>query len=296
MERGGSPDLIERLTPDVLMEESSAVRAAALIARVRAYRHDSSRSISLFELLSDEAASTGVQMDLRRRAAIAALLEMGKADRVAQIYSDSQDTYLSDWYASLNPDSVSLGALLDHWPELQAAATTRNLNIMFPINHLVDAGYGAFIERVLRVRSQLSESLLKEKWDWRVKQKLEILSRLHPRSAELRLVLYKILHRRARGLPDGPDACLATRLLGEHFGGDSEILANVIPEGQFPDPASGSPGVLGHMVRAWPTSDLASAARNSSAEDRRHWSDLDRLICATTWGHWDQGTIPSPPR
>ena len=75
-----------------------------------------------------------------------------------------------------------------------------------------------------------------------------------------------------------------------HFGGDAGVLADIVPSGQLPKLASGSPGVLGHLARSWPLSDLASAARRSSPEDRKGWSALDRLICATAWGHWAEAS------
>lgn len=185
---------------------------------------------------------------------------------------------------------MSLGALLDHWPELQAAATARGLGIEFPVDELVEAGYGSFLERVSTVRSQLDESIGTKVSEWRAGQQLEILSRLHPRSAALRSALCKALNGRARAMPSGRYACLAARLLGEHFGGDAGILAQVLPGGRLPDLASGAPGVLGHLVRSWPLSDLASAAHDCGPEDRSRWSALDRLISATTWGHWDEGS------
>lgn len=289
-ERGGSPDLIERLTPGVLTEGTSAVRAAGLMARAHACRHDSIRSASLVELLSVEAAAIGTEMDRRRRTAIAALLEMGEADRVAQIIAGDKHNLPHRWSDLLEPDLVSLGALLDHWPELQAAATARGLSIEFPVDALLEAGYGSFLERVSTVRSQLDESIGANVSEWRVGQQIEILSHLHPRSAVLRSALCKALGGRAWALPSGRYACLAARLLGEHFGGDVGVLSDVIPGGKLPDLASGSPGVLGHLVRSWPLSDLASAARGSGPENRKRWSALDRLICATVWGHWDEAS------
>lgn len=290
-ERGGSPNLIERLTPGVLTEESGAVRTTALMARARACRHDSSRSTSLFELLSIEATATGTKMDLRRRTAIAGLLEMGEADRVAQILGNDKVDQLEDWTDLMEPDLVSLGALLDHWPELDAALTARGLSIAFPIVALLEAGYGSFLERVSTVRSQLDENIGVEVGDWHVGQRLEVLSRLQPRSAALRSALCKVLEGRAYGLPRGRYACLAARLLGEHFRGDAEVLAEVIPKGILNDLTSGSPGVLGYLVRSWPLSDLARAACGSGAEERKQWSVLDRLICATVWGHWDEAAM-----
>ncbi|MCX5822716.1 MAG: hypothetical protein NTY86_04205 [Deltaproteobacteria bacterium] len=281
-ERGGSPDLIERLTPDILTEDTGAVRATALIARAHTCRHDPSRLTSLVELLSIEATAIGMKMDNRNRTAIAALLEIGEADRVAQILGGDKAGRFLRWTSLIDPDLVSLGALLDHWPELHAAATARGLSIKFPADALLDAGYGSFLERVSTVRSQLDEITGAEVSDWHLGQKLKILSRLHPRSAVLRSALCKALHGRGRY------ACLAARLLGEHFGGDVQVLADVIPGGKLADLASGSPGVIGHLVRSWPLSDLASAARGIGLEDRKHWSALDRLICATVWGRWDE--------
>ena len=167
-ERGGPPDLIERLTPGVLSEETSSVRAAALMARARACRHDSSRSTSLIELLSVEAAAMGTIMDRRRRTAVAALLEMGEADRVAQILGNDNVNRPQFWTDLIDPDPISLGALLDHWPELHEAATAQGLSIEFPTTELLDAGYSSIIERLSIVRSQLEKSLDAEVSDWRM--------------------------------------------------------------------------------------------------------------------------------
>jgi len=287
-ERSGSPDLIERLTHDILTEDTGAVRATALMARAHACRYDPSRAASLIEMLIVEATAIGTKMENRNRTAVAALLEIGEVERVAEILGDKESARLPRWTTLLDPDPVSLGALLDHWPELHSAAAARGLSIEFPVDALLEAGYGSFLERVSTVRSQLDERISAEVNDWHVGQRLEILSRLHPRSAVLRSALFKTLHGQARTLPRERYACLAARLLGEHFGGDIQVLADLIPGGTLPDLVSGSPGVLGHLVRSWPLSELASAARGSNSEDRKHWSALDRLICATVWGHWDE--------
>lgn len=289
-ERGGSPDLIERLTPSVLTEGTSAVRAAALIARARAARYDPARLAALIELLAVEATAIGMEMDRRRRTAVAALLESGAADRVAQIFAGDKGDFPHRWIDLMEPDFVSLGALLDHWPELQEAATARGLSIEFPVAELLEAGYGSLLERASTLRSQLDKSLSSKGTEWRDGQRLEILSRLHPRSTALRSALCETLDGRAWALPRGRHACLAARILGEHFGGDVEVLGDVLPAERLPDLASGSPGVLGHLVRSWPLSGLADAAHGSSAEDRKRWSALDRLICATAWGHWDDAS------
>ncbi len=64
-----------------------------------------------------------------------------------------------------------------------------------------------------------------------------------------------------------------------------------LPKGHHqPDLESGSPGVLGHLVRSWPLSTLANDARESGPEGRKRWSALDRLICATAWGCWDEAS------
>lgn len=291
MERGGSLDLIERLTPDVLKEETGKVRAAALIARARACRHRPSGSTSFIELLSIEAVAKGVKMDLRRRTAVAALLEMGEADRVAQLFAGEKLDQPFGWVDLDESDPVSLGSFLDHWPELQAAAAARSVKIELPVAELLEAGYGSFLERASTVRNQLYESLVAENKEWHNRQYLEILSRLYPRSAALRSTLCKILGGQALSRSSGQHACLAARLLGEIFGGNVEVLANVVSSGQPFNLGADSPGVLGHLVRAWPLSDLASAARGSDPEDRKRWSALDRLICATTWGHWDEASI-----
>jgi hypothetical protein len=289
-ERGGCPDLIEQLTPCVLTEGTSAVRAAALIARARACRYDWSRSAALVEVLAVEAAAIGTEMDRRRRTAVAALLEMGEVDRVAKILAGDKPNPPHRWTDLMEPDFVSLGALLDHWPELRTAAIARGLSIEFPIDELIEAGYGSLLERASTLRSQLDESLSSKGKEWHAEQRLEILSRLHPRSVALRSALCLTLDGRDWALPSGRHASLAARLLGEHFGGDAEVLADVVPAGQLVDLTSGSPGVLGHLVFSWPLSDLANAARGSSPGGRKRWSVLDRLICATAWGHWDDAS------
>lgn len=290
-ERGGHPDIIENLTNGLFVEEAGSVRAASLMARALSYRHDSIRSTSFVELLYNEASAVGTEMDIRRRTAIATLLEMGEIDRVAQIYEKDKNGLDSRWSNLMGQDFVSLGALVDHWSNLNAAMTSRGLNIKFPIDQLINTGYGSFLERASTIRIQLDERLLDEKFNVMDREWIEILSRLHPRSARLRSVLCKALAGRASTLPNGQLACLATRLLGEHFGGNAEVLADVIPAGHRPDLESGSPGVLGHLVRSWPLSTLSNDARESGPEGRKLWSALDRLICATAWGLWDEASI-----
>jgi len=246
-ERGGHPNTIESLTHGLFVEETGSVRMAALMARALAYRHDSIRSTSFVELLSSEASAVGTMMDIRRRTAIATLLEMGEIDLVAQILANDKHCLDHRWSDLIERDFVSLGALLDHWPNLQAAMTARGLSIKFPVDELLDAGYGSFLERASTLRSQLDESLLAEKLDAMDRERIEILSRLHPRSVILRSMLCKALAGRTSTLPSGQYACLAARLLGQHFGGDFEVLAAVIPPGHQPCPF-GKPAYLARTI------------------------------------------------
>ncbi len=79
------------------------------------------------------------------------------------------------------------------------------------------------------------------------------------------------------------NTCVAARLLSDHFRGEPEVLAALsrIEEAEFirrPEP-----GVLGHLVRGWPTSAMAVRARAVAEGDQAKWSPRDRLLCAIAW-------------
>jgi hypothetical protein len=285
-ERGGPAVLMEQLTPGLLTEATSAVRATGLIARAHAYRHDASRSGSFIELLLAEAEAIGTEMDRRRRTAVAALLEIGQVPRVAQILADAKrdSPY---WYDFLDRDLVSLGVLLDHWHDIDEAAKAQGLSVKVPAASLIEAGYGPFLERVPGVRAQLEEEVLHASGELR-RQNLEILARLHPRSPMLRSALIRSIETRGLTLPRGRQSCLATRLLGEHFGPDPTVLEEIFPQGPPSELTPGAPGVLGHLVRSWPSSTIARLAHGCGSDERQRWWAIDRLICATVWGGWGE--------
>lgn len=291
-ERSGSLGLLKKLTYGVFREEISAIRAASLIALARAYKYDADHSDKLLETLTSEAVSIGAEMDIRRRTAIAALLEVGEVNKVVKILHENKPSSHFLWSDIVDRDLVSIGVILDHWPEIKKSSAALGLSIDLPVTDLIGAGYGLYLERVLTVRSYLHEITIQEKEnDFYLGKKLEILSHLHPKSSVLRLKLLKVLGKRAKVLPKGKFTCLAARILGEHFGGDFDTLSHVIPEGTLPDLTSGSPGVLGHLVRSWPESEFAVAARTIGFESRESWSHLDRLICSTAWEYWDEASI-----
>jgi hypothetical protein len=283
--RSSAPELIDQLTPAALAEETGAVRSAALLARARAYRHQATEVGALTEVLVEEALSIGTYMDLRRRAAFAALLELGQFCRVVAIVAEEKSDWRLRWTGPLEPDAVSLRTLFEHWPKLQSELVTSGIDIQLPLEQLIDNGYGALLERAPALRGLLDQTLLPIRQGWQHGYHLELLARRFPRSVVLRERL--ILELRAPFSGDSHlriNACLAARLLSDHFGGEEDVLSALLGTERPEVPVGPSePGVLGYLVRGWPASPMARAARAVVVQDRAKWPLRDQLLCAIAW-------------
>jgi len=284
-DRSGDPALIDQLTPAMLAEETGAVRSAALLARARAYRRHATEAGVLAEVLAEEAVSIGSYMDLRRRAAFAALLELGQFSRVVAIIAEEKSDWSLRWTDPLEPDPVSLRTLVEHWSKLQSVGAASDVDIQLPIEQLIDDGYGALLERTPALRGAIDQALMSMSQGWRHGYHLELLARRFPRSTVLRERLIREL--RAPFPGDSHlrrKACIAARLLSDHFGGEQDVLSALLGTERPEETVRASEsGVLGHLVRGWPTSPMALAVRAVVARDRAKWPIRDRLLCAITW-------------
>ena len=127
-------EAMQLLTPDVLAEESGSVRSATLIARARTTKRREKKVQILSDLLVEELASRGTYHEMRKRSALAALLELGHAERAVSTMADAGDLkwryYLPD---SLNRDATSLSVIIDKWHELKPWLSSRNLEDSLPM-------------------------------------------------------------------------------------------------------------------------------------------------------------------
>src|SRR6185312_14144743 len=91
---------VVEMTPLPLAEEDSAVRTSCLMARARAAKGNPVLTERLELLLLPELESTGSYMDMRRRAAFAALLELGVYPRIATAFANQGTSDWTHWAAA----------------------------------------------------------------------------------------------------------------------------------------------------------------------------------------------------
>ena len=148
------------LTPDVLAEESGSVRSGTLIARARTTKRREKNVQVLSDLLIEELASRGTYHEMRKRSALAALLELGHAERAVSTMAAADDLnwryYLPD---SLNRDTTSLNAIIDKWHELKPWLSSMKLEDTLPMEDIIGRGYGSLLDNATLPRLELEEYL-----------------------------------------------------------------------------------------------------------------------------------------
>ena len=272
---------IERLTPQVFAEESGPVRSTALIALARATKGNEKAVQILADTLINELLSLGPYHESRRRTALAAMIELGQAERaVLTLVERDRPSWTHCLVDPLNQDMVSIGAIVNNWHKLKPLLEASGLELELPIKGFVECGYGAVLDQAAPTREALDCYLQTASTD-PFRYYFDEISRRFPRSAFLKERLLTEFDGRPY---DHRPKYIAARLLVEHFRSDAEVLAELIAR---LEPTNGDfqvtpPGVIAILALGWPGSLFEDWLQSVDAEDRAKWSAGDRLLAAVS--------------
>lgn len=279
-ERAIELDSVVEMTPLPLAEEDSAVRASCLMARARAAKGDSALADRLEQFLMPEFNATGTYMDMRRRTALAALLELGAYSRiVSQFAGDGGIRWthgIIDW---LGHDLVSPGAVIEHWETLNPLLVENNARENeLPVAEFVRSGYDALFERTPALERLLGDYFETQVPDLIGAVYFDAFARHRPRSRSLRLLLVNSI-----GINGRADvACAAARVLASHFSENEAIWGDFSSAIRSPQDVSSefADGVLGHLALGWPEGIAAAWARSLKPAELAKLGVRNRLLVA----------------
>ena len=281
-------EAMQFLTPDVLAEESGSVRSATLIARARTTKGHEKKVQVLSDLLIEELGSRGTYHEMRKRSALAALLELGHAERAVSTMADAGDLkwhyYLPD---SLNRDTTSLGIIIDKWHELKPWLSSRNLEDSLPMEDIIGRGYGSLLDNTTLPRRELEE-YLKHPWSGGDPTNYFVdIARRFPKTVFLRDQLlegfdeqkqiYSLSYR---------TKFVAARLLSVHFSSDADVASELSSkiESTRHSYLAISAGVLAILSLGWPESTFGERLQEVTDVDKERWLNCDRLLAAVALG------------
>ena len=280
------------LTPDVFAEESGSVRSATLIARARTTKRSEKKVQVLSDLLIEELASLGTYHEMRKRSALAALLELGHAEQAVSTMSDAGDLkwryFLPD---SLNRDTSSLSVIIDKWHELKPWLSAMNLEDSLPMEDIVARGYGSLLESATLPCQELDE-YLKYPWSGGDPTNYFIdIARRFPKTVFLRDQLLDAFDGQKQTYNQSyRTKLIAARLLLVHFGSDVDVASQLASKFESTSHSylSISAGVLALLSLAWPESIFRNRLQEITEVDRERWLNCDRLLAAVALGDADK--------
>jgi len=279
-ERAIDLDAAIEMTPLLLAEEDSAVRTSCLMARARAAKGDPVSTERLELFLLPELDSTGSYMDMRRRAAFAALLELGVYPRIATALANQGR---SEWTHGLvaweGRDPVSVGAVMEHWEALRPILLEHSVKqLELPVAELVRSGYDALFERSPFLEQVLGSYFETQAPDLIGSAYFDAFARHQPKSKSLRSLLIKVIGRGQHG----DVACAAARVLAAQFSSGEDIWPEFLPLLGVPQKASRhlSDGVLGHLALGWPRGEVAAWGRSLLPDECAELGVRDQLLIA----------------
>ncbi|MDA8446510.1 NACHT domain-containing protein [Acidovorax valerianellae] len=278
-ERATDLTAVIEMTPFPLAEEDSAVRASCLMARARAAKSDPVLAERLELFLLPELDSNGTYMDVRRRTALAALLELGVYPRIVSALVKNGR---SDWTHGLieweGRDPVSVGALIEHWEVLRPLLLEHNVKDELPVAELVRSGYDALFERNPFLEQMLGNYFEKGAPDLIGSAYFDAFAQHRPQSPSLRSLLIESIGRGHHG----DVACAAARVLAAQFSSQEDIWSELSSLLGVLQNASRhlSDGVLGHVALGWPYGEVAAWSRSLFPDERTKLGIRDRLLVA----------------
>ena len=277
-------DTIRVLSPNVLAEENGSVRSAALTAKARATKRHGNEVSALSDVLVEELESLGTHYEMRRRSALAALLELGHAERAASTLASARGfdwrTYLPD---SLNRDTTSLNVIIDKWHEFKPWLSSMKLHDMLPVEDLIGRGYGSLLDNATLPRRE-REEYLKRPWSGGdpTNYLMDIARRL-PKSDLLHDRLLEVFGDQEQSYNLSYRAkFVAAMLLLMNFSSKADVaneLASKI-ESTRHGYIGISAGILAILSLAWPESTFGERLREHTEVDKERWLNHDRLLAA----------------
>lgn len=278
-ERAVDYETVLAVTPLPFAEDDSAVRASCLMARARAARIGPEVPEGLVETLMSELNATGSYMDMRRRTALAALLELGAYEKIVSAFATGNSrewtSRLIEWFG---PDPVSVSAVVEHWGVLKPLLQQSGLNAELPISEIVRVGYDLLLEQDPSLQQALENYFDTHSPDLISSAYFDAFARRRPKSATLRSILLKVLG----GTPRGEILCSAARVLAVHFRSQQDIWPELATRLGSPADAADqvAEGVLGHIALGWPGGEVAEWFRTLHPNSRAQLHARDRLLFA----------------
>lgn len=281
-------EAMQFLTPDVLAEESGSVRSGTLIARARATKLQEEKVRELSDLLIEELTSLGTYHEMRKRSALAALLELGHAERAVSTMAAADDLkwryYLPD---SLNRDTTSFNAIINKWHEIKPCLSSMNLEETLPMEDIVGRGYGFMLDNATLPRRELEE-YLKHPWSGGDPTNYFVeIARRFPKTVFLRDQLLEAFGDQKQSYDLGYRATfVAARLLLVHFSSDPVVAAALVSkiESMRHRYLTISAGVLAILSLSWPEGPFGERLQDVTGADKERWSNCDRILAAVALG------------
>lgn len=276
-ERAVDYETVVAVTPSPFAEENSAVRASCLMARARAARGSPEAAEELIELLMSELDATGSYMNMRRRAALAALLELGCYERIVSAFAfESGSGWTYRLVERLDWDPVSVSAVVEHWGVLKPLLQQQGLNAELPLADMVRRGYDAILERDPLLQQALDSYFETQSPDLIGSAYFEAFARRQPKSALLQSLLLKVVG----GTRQGDVACAAARVLATYFSSQQDVWPELSSRLGSPREAVHhiAEGVLGHLALGWPGGEVAAWVGTLQPDERAQFSVRDRLL------------------
>ena len=277
-ERAVDYETVVAVTPSPFAEENSAVRASCLMARACAARGNPDAVEELTELLMTELGATGSYMDMRRRAALAALLELGCHEHIVSALSSEGRDWTFHLVERFGRDPVSISAVIEHWKALKPLLQQHSLKTDLPIDELVRMGYDALLERDPVLQRELDSYLETQSPDLFSSKYFDTFARRLPKNSLLRSLLVKFVSSNRQG----DVACAAARVLATHFSSPQDIWPEIAPRLGSPQEAAGymADGVIGYLALGWPDGEIAAWADTLPPEEFKQLSVRDRMLFA----------------
>lgn len=281
-------ETITRCLSHIFSEESGSVRTTALIARSRAIKHEEKDPQDFVDSLVNELESGGTYHQSRKCSALAALLELGYADKA--VFTIAKDNglvwhyYLPD---ALNNDTVSLEVIIDNWHIVKPLLLAANAEVDLPVGELINRGYASFLEKAELPREELDKYLNAPPEGTDCAHYFSAVAQRFPGSDFLKETLLKAfkepnrrydIHHRAQ--------FVAARLLVEHFRNDEQVRERLTDsiEATVGGFNSLSSGVLGIITVGWPGGKCSHKLKSISEDHRQHWSAGNQLLVAVGLG------------
>ena len=283
-------DAMQFLTPDAFAEASGSARSAVLIARARSTKQKNKEVQVLSDTLIEELASLGTHHAMRKRSALAALLELGHAERAVSTMADAGGwawrPFLPD---SLDRDTTSLNVIIDKWHELKPWLSSMKLDESLPMEELISSGYGSLLENATLPRQELAE-YLKRPWSGRNPANYFVeVARRFPKSDFLRDLLLQAFDEKGQSYdPSIRAEYVAARLLLAHFASDADIVKELASK--IESTRHGylviAPRVLAILSLGWPESVFGEKLREIPEEHKDRWPNpnCDRLLVPVALG------------